>query len=142
MDTKEKDRLNEQRQRVKKAKELEKQVLAQSKKIRVKFMSMEPAADGARPDLAFSFRSIKNYHLVHDRVYDLPEVVVEWLETRQTPVYQQYDPKEESMGVRSEPVDANTRITGHAARFHLQRMTSAPGVRVSDGAAPEKRKAA
>lgn len=143
MDSKERDRLVEQRSRVKQAKEAEKKALRDAKRVRVKFMVMEPGnPDGSHPDLHFSFRGIKNYHLLHGNTYDLPECVVDWLESRQIPVYQQYDPSEERKGVRAEPVDANARISGYTPRFNLQRIVNPSGMAPDGSAGKVQRKAA
>jgi hypothetical protein len=142
MDSREKDRLQQQRERVKKARDAEKKALGESKRVRVIFNVMEPGnPDGTKPDLHFSFRGIKNFHLVHGRTYDLPECVVDWLESRHIPVYKQYDPAEESRGLRAEPIDAAARIVGQAPRFNLQRLVN-PSGRAPDGSAPDKQRKA
>lgn len=144
MDSREKEKLLEQRKRVKAAREVDKKAIADSPKIRVVFTVQEAGnPDGTKPDLHFSYHGLKNYHLVHGRTYDLPTVVVEWLESRMIPVYRQYEPDEETRGMRSEPVDAASRIVGQTPRFNLQRIMNPVG-KAPDGSGPEtkQRKAA
>lgn len=137
-DTTDKDRAQRQKENVRKAKRLAAKALRDAPVIRCRFQHIEMPG----VDLDFSFQGIQNYHLVDGQVYDLPQPVVEHLNSLTVPVYKQYTDDEVRNTYRAEPADPSERIQGRRNRFSLIPLSIAPGPPQPMGADDGKQPAA